>query len=340
MKKKKVIALMLVAAVMGTLLIGCGSGGEEAAAPAETPQEKIVLKLGHTGAPDHPYQKAAEMFAQEVSEKTDGMVEIQIFPADGLGKQQELVEGAQLGTVDMVLTSDVLLSGFEPKLGALNLPFLFEDYDHVQKALYGEAGDELSAALLEKNLKVIGWWENGFRHISNSKRIIENPADLEGLKIRTPSGTVFVDAFNMLGASATPMSFGELYSALQLGTVDGQENPTTHVLTQKFYEVQDFLSLTYHIHVSEPLIMSKAAYDKLPAEYQTILLDAGKVASEWSFKTAQETEASEIEQIKETGMTVTVPNVEAFKEATQVVYDKYEGQFGKDFIEKLRNSGK
>ncbi len=339
MKIKKLLVLVLVFALLGTMLVGCGGSDSEPAAEGETPQEKIVLKLGHTGAPDHPYQKAAEMFAGIVAEKTDGMVEVKIFPADGLGKQKELVEGAQLGTVDMVLTSDVLLSGFEPKMGALNLPFLFEDYDHVVSALNGEAGDALSDALYEKNLKVVGWWENGFRHISNSKRPIEKPEDLEGLKIRTPSGTVFVDTFNMMGASATPMSFGELYSALQLGTVDGQENPTTHVLTQKFYEVQDYLSLTYHIHVAEPLMMSRAVYDSLPAEYQTILLDAGEEVSKWSYQTTKESEAAEIEEIKATGMNVTVPDVEAFREATKVVYDKYEEQFGKDFLDMLRNAG-
>ena len=338
MNKKKLVALVLTLVMVLSILSGCGAKTSESG-EAEAPKEKIVLKLGHTGAPDHPYQKASEMFAEIVSTKTEGMLEIQIFPSDQLGKQKELVEGAQLGTVDMVLTSDVLLSGFEPKMGALNLPFLFKDYDHVVNALNGEAGQELSDALLQKNLKVIGWWENGFRHITNSKNVIESPEDLKGLKIRTPSGTVFVDTFNMIGASATPMSFGELYSALQLNTVDGQENPTTHVLTQKFYEVQDYLSLTYHIHVAEPLLMSKAVYDELPAEYQQILLEAGEEVSHWSYKTTKESEAAEIEEIKATGMTVTNPDVDAFREATKVVYDKYEEQFGKEFIETLKKAG-
>lgn len=337
MKINRILIIILSLVMVMAIFTGC-SQDAEVSEGGEVPKEKIVLKLGHTGAPDHPYQEASEMFAKIVSEKTEGMIEIKIFPADQLGKQKELVEGAQLGTVDMVLTSDVLLSGFEPKMGALNLPFLFDDYDHVVKALNGDAGKQLSDALLTKNLKIIGWWENGFRHITNSKREIKTPEDLKGLKIRTPSGTVFVDTFNMLGASATPMSFGELYSALQLGTVNGQENPTTHVLTQNFYEVQDYLSLTYHIHVAEPLVMSKSVYDKLPAEYQKILLEAGEEVSKWSYKTTKESEAAEIEEIKEKGMTVTVPDIESFKEATKVVYDKYEEQFGKDFIDALRNS--
>lgn len=337
MKNKKILIMILSLVLVLSLFAGCASDAAEEGT-SEAPKEKIVLKLGHTAAPDHPYQKAAEMFAQIVSEKTEGMVEVQIFPSDQLGKQGELVEGAQLGTVDMVLTSDVLLSGFEPLMGALNLPFLFEDYEHVVSALNGEPGQQLSDALYEKNLKVIGWWENGFRHITNSRNEIVKPEDLEGLKVRTPSGTVFVDTFNLMGASATPMSFGELYSALQLGTVDGQENPTTHVLTQKFYEVQDYLSLTYHIHVAEPLVMGRSVYESLPAEYQTILLEAGQEVSKWSYQTTKENEAAEIEEIKATGMTVTTPDVEAFREATKVVYEKYEEQFGKDFIDSIKNA--
>lgn len=347
MKSKRSLILILCLFMAISLFTGCSQKpAETSAAPANSsettaaPQEKIVLKLGHTAAPDHPYQTASEMFAQKVSEKTNGMIEIKVFPADQLGKQNELIEGAQLGTVDMVLTSDVALSTAEPLIGVLNLPFLFKDYDHVMNALNGEIGDKLSEALAKKNLIVIGWWENGFRHITNSKVVIDKPEDLKGLKIRTPNGTVFVDTFNMIGASATPMSFGELYSALQLGTVDGQENPTTHVLTQKFYEVQDYLSLTYHIHVSEPLVMSKQVFDNLSIEYQQILVESAKEVAAWSFETTKNTEADEIEQIKATGMDVHVPDVAAFQAAMKVVYEKYEGVFGKELIDAIKNSAK
>lgn len=337
MFKKHILVILLTLSLILTMVTGCSNDKKDNPSSAGTP-EKIVLKLGHTGAPDHPYQMASVMFADLVSEKSNGMIEVKVFPADQLGKQKELVEGAQLGTVDMALTSDVLLSSFEPSLGILNLPFLFEDYDHVQKVLYGEVGEELKDALEQKNLVVIGWWENGFRHITNSKLPINKPEDLKGLKIRTPSGSVFVDTFNMLGASATPMSFGELYSALQLKTVDGQENPTTHVLTQKFYEVQKYISLTNHIHVCEPLVMSKAVYSKLSPEYQQVLNEAGKEVSAWIFDEISSKEASEIELIKEAGMDVNTPDTDAFKEATKVVYDKYEDQFGKERIEKILNA--
>lgn len=335
MKKSRFLAIVLcIFLVFSIAVTGCGKKDEG----ADVKQEKVTLKLGHTGAPDHHYQKGSLMFAKLVSEKTNGMVEIKVFPSDQLGKQKELVEGAQLGTVDMVLTSDVLLSSFEPTVGMLNLPFLFKDYDHLKTVLNGPIGEKISAALENKGLKVVGYWENGFRHITNSRGPINKPEDLKGLKIRTPSGAVFVDTFNMLGANATPMSFGELYSALQLKTVDGQENPTTHVLTQKFYEVQKYVSLTNHIHVSEPLVISKKVYEKLAPEYQKAILEAGKEVAEWMINEVSAKEAAEIEEIKKQGMKVNQADISAFVEGTKKVYEKYEPIFGKELIEEIRQA--
>ena len=186
---------------------------------------------------------------------------------------------------------------------------------------------------------VVGWWENGFRHITNSRKPINVPDDLKGLKIRVPEGNVFVETFNSYGASATPMSFGELYSALQLKTVDGQENPTTHVLTQKYYEVQKYLSITNHIHVAEPLLMSAKVYKTLPAEYQKALHEAGKEVAVWMMKEIGSQEAKEIEEIKKRGMLINTADVNAFKEASKKVYAKFEPVFGKDLIAEI-TSGK
>jgi tripartite ATP-independent transporter DctP family solute receptor len=332
----QLIVLVVLGLFSLSLLAGCGSSKP---APAKVdPAKKFVFKLGHTASPDHHYQVGSLKFAELVAKKTKGNVEIKVFPADQLGKQRQLVEGAQLGTVDMVLTSDVLLSGFEPLVGALNLPFLFKDMEHVSRVLEGPAGKKLDAALAKKNLVVIAWWENGFRHITNSRKPINVPEDLKGLKIRVPEGNVFVETFNSYGASATPMSFGELYSALQLKTVDGQENPTTHVLTQKYYEVQKYLSITNHIHVAEPLLMSAKIYKTLPAEYQKALMEAGKEVAVWMMKEIGAKEAKEIEEIKKKGMIINTANAAAFKEASKKVYTKFEPVFGKDFIDAITNS--
>lgn len=335
-KMLSLLALLVLVLFSMSLLAGCGSGKKEA--PKVDPAKKFVFKLGHTASPDHHYQIGSLKFAELVAKKTNGNVEIKVFPADQLGKQRQLVEGAQLGTVDMVLTSDVLLSGFEPTVGVLNLPFLFKDMEQVARVLEGPVGKKLDAALAKKNLVVVGWWENGFRHITNSRKPINVPDDLKGLKIRVPEGNVFVETFNSYGASATPMSFGELYSALQLKTVDGQENPTTHVLTQKYYEVQKYLSITNHIHVAEPLLMSAKVYKTLPAEYQKALHEAGKEVAVWMMKEIGSQEAKEIEEIKKRGMLINTADVNAFKEASKKVYAKFEPVFGKDLIAEITSA--
>ena len=296
---------------------------------------KTKLKLAHTGALNHHYHEGSLLFKKLVEERSNGDMEILVFPADQLGKQRQMVEGAQLGTVDLVLTSDVLLSSFEKTMGVLNLPYLFRDIDHVSKVLDGDIGRFLSDKLSQKGLVVLGYWENGFRHITNSKGPINTPADLKGLKIRTPGGYVFVDTFNTFGASATPMSFGELYTALQLGTVDGQENPVAHVLTQKFYEVQKYLSLTRHIHVSEPLVMSQIIYSGLKPEQQKILLDAAQEVAVWMRQEVEDLEASQLKQLKDL-IQVNTAERASFEQASEAVYKMHADKFG-DLVTKIKN---
>lgn len=297
---------------------------------------KVKLKLGHPGALNHHYHEGALMFKDLVASKSNGEMEIVVFPANQLGKQRQLVEGAQLGTVDLVLTSDVLLSSFEKSLGALNLPYIFKDIDHVSKVLDGEIGAYLSDKLSKKGLVVLGYWENGFRHITNSQKPINTPADLKGQKIRTPGGFVFVDTFNGYGASATPMSFGELYSALQLKTVDGQENPVAHVLTQKFFEVQKYLSLTSHIHVSEPLVMSKVIFESLNSKEQKILDEAAKEVAAWMRHEVQSLEASQLEQLKGK-IEVNKADRHAFEVASDAIYKQHADKFG-ELITKIQSA--
>ncbi|MDY8108712.1 TRAP transporter substrate-binding protein [Fulvimarina sp. 2208YS6-2-32] len=302
-------------------------------------QETYALKLGHTGAPNHHFQEISERFAELVSERTDGAVKIEVFPSDSLGKQVELVEGTFLGTTDMVLTSDAVLSNFAPEIGIVNLPFIFRDSDHVRAVLDGEIGEQLSAKVEEQGATVLAWWENGFRHITNSKRPIETSADVAGLKLRVPEGPVFVDTFTTLGANATPIAFTELYSALQLGVVDGQENPPAHILTQKFYEVQDFASKTAHIYLSSPLLVSNIALERLPEEYRTVLKTTAKELAPVHTAMVLEAEAKQWEEIAAAGMAINEVDKAPFVEATRPVIEKYRGQFGPEIIDAIIANG-
>ena len=303
-------------------------------------QAVTTLKLGHTGAPDHHYQIGAQMFADNVAKRTNGEIEIKIFPSDQLGKQKQLVSQAQLGQTDMVLTSDAVISSFVPIFGVLNLPFIFKDINHVSKAMDGEVGAMLSKEAAKKGLVVLGYWENGFRHITNNKRPIKVPADLKGIKLRTPESKLVMESFKALGASPTPMSFGDIYSALQLGTVDGQENPIAHLLAQKWYEVQKYLSLTGHQHYVEPLLMSKVRFEKLSPEHQKILLEeAQKVAIEIR-RLATQDEEKKLAEVKKHMEVNDVPDKQPFKDAVKPVYDQTRKQFGNDIFDKIAAAAK
>lgn len=336
MNKKRISLLLVLSLLLIALATGCGGGNSDVATDTEEP---IVLKLGHTGVIDHYYQEGSVRFAEIVNEKTDGRVTIEVYPSDQLGKQRESVEGCQLGTQDMVLTSTMVLSNFNKSIGVFDMPFLFEDREAAFAAMDGDVAKEIEANFENDGLVFLGWWENGFRHITNDDRPIEKPDDLKGLKIRVPESPVFIDTFTTLGAAATPIAFGELFSALQLNTVDGQENPASHVITQRFFEVQEHISLTNHFYTPEPLVMSKIVYDGLPEDVQVVLKEAGKEAGDYAREQARLAEEKYLKEIEEVGMIITQPDIKAFKEAVQPVYDKYEAEYG-SLLTDLQNLSK
>lgn len=342
---KKSIILLLLISLLITSLTGCSKPAAPAT-PAPAPgtpaapvaQDPVTLKLGHTGVVGHFYQEGSEEFARLVNEKTNGVVTVEVYPSDQLGNQRSSVEGAQIGTQDLVLTSSMILANFDESIGVFDLPFIFPDRETAYKAMDGEVAKEIEAKFEAKGLIFLGWWENGFRHITNNKRPIEKPEDLKGLKIRVPESAVYIDTFTALGASATPISMGELFSALQLKTVDGQENPAGHVITQKFFEVQDFISLTGHFYTAEPLVMSKIVFDKMTPEVQQALREAGKEAGEFERKRSAELEQDYLKQIEETGMTITKPDLKPFQDAVKPVIEKYQAIYGENLTKLLELS--
>ncbi|MES9994844.1 DctP family TRAP transporter solute-binding subunit [Desulfovibrio aminophilus] len=324
---RKMIVVLASVAFLGLAF----SGGAEAA-------DSYRLKLGHTGAPSHHYQTICTLFAKKVAERTGGKVQIDVFPADQLGKQLESVEGVMVGTHDMVLASDTVLSNWVPNMGILNLPFLFNDLNDVRKVLDGPIGARLAKEMEPHGAVVIGWWENGMRHITNNKRPIKTPDDLKGMKIRVPEGEVFVETFKALGAGPTVVSFGELYSALQLGTVDGQENPPAHILTQKFYEVQKYASRTGHIHMSSPLIMNKALLDGMPQEYRTAILETARELGPVHTKMVEELEAEQWKEVKAHGMEVIDVDKKPFREKVKPVIAAYKKKLDASIIEDIEKT--
>jgi tripartite ATP-independent transporter DctP family solute receptor len=232
--------------------------GTAGAAQAET-----VLKLGYTATNDSHYGAAANVFGEELAKRTNGRYKVQQFPSSALGGEREMIEAVQLGTQDMVITSTGPVGNFIPATRIFDIPFLFRDYAHARKVLDGPIGQEVLKKFPAKGFVGVVWLENGFRHMTNSRHPINVPADVKGLKIRTMENKVHMEAFKTMGALPTPMAMNELFTALQQGTVDGQENPVPVILSNKLYTVQDNVSLTGHVYSPALLLMSSDAWNKL-----------------------------------------------------------------------------
>ena len=296
---------------------------------------KTVLKLGHIAEVSHPYAQGADHFAKLVAEKSRGDMEVQVFPASQLGSQKDVTEGLIYGTIDMVLTGTADLGQFQPKMSIFDLPFLFKDRAHAYKSL-DTVGMELGKDLEPKGMKLLGFMENGIRHLTNNVRPVKAPADMAGLKIRVMSNKIYIETIKSLGASPTPMAFGELYSAMQQGTVDGQENPSAHIYTKRFFEVQKYASMTAHAYAPEPVLISMITWSKLSDAQKAIIQEAATEAVAWQRELSTKEDNEYWDKIKATGKIEVVEVDRApFMEATQPVWKEFAGTVGQDNIDKI-----
>ena len=229
-------------------------------------QAQTVLKIGYATSPTSHYGVGSTVFCEEIEKGTSGRYKCQQFPNSALGGEREQIEAVQLGTQDLVNTSTGPLGNFVPEVKIVGIPFLFRDYDHARKVMDGPIGQDLSKKMEAKGLVNLAWTENGFRHMTNSKRAINQASDAAGLKMRTMENKVHMDGYKTFGILPTPMPFPELFTALQQGTVDGQENPIPVILSSKFSQVQKHLSLTGHVYSPAALILSPAVWGKLSAD--------------------------------------------------------------------------
>jgi tripartite ATP-independent transporter DctP family solute receptor len=278
-------------------------------------------------------------YAQLVRERTQGRVAIQIHHSRQLGDERQVVEGLQLGTVHLTVTSTGPLGGFVPEMNVLDLPFLFRDAAHAYKVLDGGVGRSLLNKFDAIGIKGLAFWENGFRHITTSKRAVDQPADLKGLKIRVMENRVHQTAFRQLGADATPMAWGEVFTSLQQGLLDAQENPIPIVSTFKLYEVQRYLSLTGHVYSPAPVLVSKKMWDRMPPAIQEIMLDSAMEVAKVQRQLNRDQEQKQLGELRAKGMTVIEhPDRAAFREALKPVFTQFERQFGKDLVERIVNT--
>jgi tripartite ATP-independent transporter DctP family solute receptor len=286
------------------------------------------LILGHGAAPGNPRTLAAEMFAKLVSEGSKGQLTVQIQGSEQLGSDVEMLQSAKLGTLDITANSQGPLSTMVPEAAIFGLPFLFSTPQEVWQILDGPIGNKVAGLVDKQDMKLLAWWDNGIRHITNNVRPINQPADLKGMKIRTPQDPITIDIFKALGANPTPIAFGELYLALRQGTVDGQENPLVNIWSAKLYEVQKYISLSGHKYESTPFIVSMKTWNSLSPAHQQLLKRAAKQAGEFQRKELVKQEDELLVKFKDLKIHINTVNQAPFQEATKSVYGIWRAKLG------------
>jgi len=277
MKLFKIVASSLVLLAVGASVF---AGGKSEAAPAAE-AKPVILRLAETHAKDYPTTKGDYKFAELVKERSKGRIQIEVYPGSQLGQEKAVIEQVQFGAIDFTRVSISPLAAFAPLMNALQMPFLYRNVDHMWKVLNGPIGQELLASLDSANFVGLGWFESGSRSFYNSKRPVSKPEDLQGLKIRVQESELMVGLVNAFGAVATPMPFGEVYSALQTGVIDGAENNWPSYFSTSHFEVAKFYTLNEHTRVPEIIIGSKISMSKLSAADQAIIKQAAKDAVDY-----------------------------------------------------------
>ena len=296
---------------------------------------QTTIRISHATAATSHYGAGTQAFCAEIEKRTANRYKCTIQP--NVGDERASIEAVQLGTLDATNTSTGPVSNFVPEVGIVDIPFLFRDYDHARRTLDGPIGQDLLAKFTGKGLVGLAWTENGFRHMTNSKRAIIKPDDVKGLKVRTMQNPVHIQAFQSIGVQPTPMAFSELFTALQQGVVDGQENPIPVILASKFSQVQKHLSLTGHVYSPAVLILSPKLWSSLNDADKAHFREAAKVAAAAQRKKVNDDENSGIDQLKKEGVTVSNVDGPAFRAAMTPVWSEFAKKFGADNIKKIQD---
>jgi tripartite ATP-independent transporter DctP family solute receptor len=347
---KKVISLLMVVCLVAALFAGCTTAPAETPATPGTPgtpatpaETAFALKIGHVLNTESPFHAGAVEFARLIEEKSEGSLTAEVFPSALLGNDRELAEGLQLGTVDMAVVGSATVSGFAPKIQLFDLPFLFRDADHAYKVLDGDIGKQLLDDFYQNSgIRALAFWENGFRNITNSKLPIKSAADVDGIKLRVQEIACHIDFWKEVGANPTPMAWTEVYTALQQGTVDGQENPVQTIYTQKIYEVQPYLSLTRHVYAPAMILLSDTQYAAMSENQQKIMSDSAFEAATYERQFIADLENGALDKLPELGVEITTPeeiDLDSFRAAAQPVLETYGTKLGAmDLIKQIQET--
>jgi TRAP-type transport system periplasmic protein len=335
--KTRVVSLTAATLLALTACGGGGSASDEGAGGGGSDLESVTIRLGVGDPATSSVGVAAQHFADLVKEESDGRIDVQVFPDGTLfgGDQNAAVNQVQSGSIDATILSTSVYASFEPRMNAISMPYLFEDADQYVSYLEGEPGQTLLDSLDKINTEGLGLMTRTFRQTTNSQKPITKPADLEGIKLRVPNNELWVKFFGALGANPTPMDFTEVYTALQLGVIDGQENPIEVPLANKFYEVQKYLSLTNHIVDGYILGMNQDKFEGLQDEAQQILKDAAAETAQFKREYDDEQTAKAIDELESHGMKVnelTDDQMAEFQAEAEKLYPQFEALIGEEFV--------
>ncbi|GAA4726069.1 TRAP transporter substrate-binding protein [Brevibacillus fulvus] len=313
-----------------------GAGGNDATAGQAATQR--VIKAGIGLNEDHPEGQGLLKFKEIVEQKTGGKIKVETYFAAQLGDDQQMTEALKAGTLEVTVPSTSPLVGTVKEFGIFDFPFLFNSGEEADAILDGPIGQKILEKLPEHNLVGLSYWENGFRNLTNNQHPVAKLEDFQGLKIRTMQNEVHLDAFQALGANPTPMAFSEVFTALEGKTVDGQENPLATILSNKYYEVQDYLSMTRHVYTPFAFLISKSFWDQLTPEEQTIIREASIEAGKYQRELSRKADQEALDALTKEGMKVNElsdAEKERIKQVIQPVIDKYSEQFGRDLVDQL-----
>lgn len=310
--------------ILSLVLVGCGGDSSDSTS----------IKLGHVQTEDSPWQDGAEKFKKEVEDNSDGEIEVEIYPNSNLGGDTDLAEGMQAGSIDASLIAGVL-GDFEPSIQILNFPYLFDNEEEFDRIVHGDIGDEIADRLLESSdIRILDYWSRGPRQLTTNEPV-ESIDDIQGLKVRLPEIKSMESAWQEMGASPTTMAWDEVYSALQQGTIDAQENPIPFSFSSNIQEVQDYVAITDHVYEFATLSFSEDTWDSLDSEQQKIVEEASEKATESYNDSVEETTEKNLEEMEDEGMEVTHPDTKEMKEKSMDSNEKVAKEIDEDLYQEI-----
>lgn len=322
----------LLKSVVATAILSFGALATPALA-----QDKTIRVASVTG-PSHHHNISLRWFADQVAARNVGLT-IEVLDGGQLGGERDYIEGMMLGSIQMAQVSTAPVAGFVPEFDLFSLPYVIRDTDHFKAVVSGPIGAKFGELAEARGIKILAWFDNGYRHVFNKVRPVVSPDDMAGLKIRVMESPLMVNTVNAMGGSATPMSYAELYTALEQGVLDGGENAAGNVLNDRFYEVTGFLSLTQHFRPPGIVTISMATWNGLSAEQQQVLLEEAARLQDYEIALTAEVGAKALDELKAKGMQINEADVEAFRARMEPVYADFKAKHGAELLEAVQKTG-